>query len=293
MASSAYYKKVNAQKALSHELVQPLLEQLTAELFLSRPSDPLERMIMRLKEMENDIRTAHAAAEPRRLPGVEPAEAACETISGQCENVVAPRKLISIFGPPYSGKTTQCSMALGDRGVMLSPFELLNEAVNSGRQKNGSQGVRIPPDLQIQVLDLMRQNIPASTEVLTRLLTNHILQVEAEEERYSAEHGCANPRTIFFLDGYPRTVEQALALEKALGELYCAIILFCPKNVCFDRMDAAQVLDEDKSRRWRLYNEYTVPLTEYWKGKKTLRVVDGSQDRNETNMAVKVHIIDN
>lgn len=279
MASSAYYKKVNSQMTLGFDQVQPLLEQLTAELSLSRPSDPIDTMIQRLKEMEAEIRECHARGQ----------EAVTEA---KYEKVVAPRKMISIFGPAYSGKTTQCSMALGDRGVILSPYELLNEAVNSGRQKNGHDTV-IPEDLQLQVLDLMRRGVKAPTDILTRLLVNRIFQVEAAEEALRQQVGHPVPKVTFFLDGYPRTVEQALALEKALGEIHCAVMLFCPKEVCMKRMAAARMPEADREARWRLHQDYTIPLEEYWKAKKSLRVVDGSLDRNQANLHVKSFIIDN
>eukprot|EP00796_Vickermania_ingenoplastis_P009747 gene9747-6835_t len=274
MASSAFYKKVNSQMTLGFDQVQPLLEQLTAELSLSRPSDPIATMIDRLKEMEANIRSqGHGAITKARY-----------------DKVVAPRKMISIFGPACSGKTTQCSMALGDKGVILSPYELLNEAVNSGRQKNGHD-TEIPKDLQLKVLDLMRSGTKAPTEILTRLLVNRIHQVEKAGEAMRQQGG-QPPKFVFFLDGYPRTVEQALALEGALGELHCALLLFCPKDVCMKRMIDAGVSEEDRNSRWQLHEDYQIPLEEYWKAKKSLRVVDGSLDRNQTNMYVKSFIID-
>lgn len=303
MASSAFYKKVNSQIALSFDQVQPLLEQLTAELSLSRPSDPIATMIERLKGMEAEIRERYHHENPpatfsdSALAADGAAAAASSKKKGGAmdqlsDKVEAPRKLISIFGPAYSGKTTQCSMALGSRGVILSPYELLNEAVNSGRQKN-SHDTAIPSDLQLQVLHLMQRGIKAPTEVLTRLLVNRIEQVEAREEalRESVGRHALTPIT-FFLDGYPRTVEQALALEKALGDIHCAVMLFCPRKVCEERMTAAGVCKEDQEARWRLHEEYTIPLEEYWKAKKSLRLVDGTLDRNQTNLHVKSFIID-
>lgn len=278
MASSAYYKKVNSQMALGFDEVQPLLEQLTAELFLSRPSDPVETMIARLKEMEAAIRLQHAKGE-------------VAVMEAKYDKVVAPRKMISIFGPPSSGKTTQCSMALGDKGLILSPFELLNEAVNSGRQKNGNS-TTIPEALQLRVLDLMRRGVKAPTSVLTELLVNRIFQVEAEEEALKASVGHAIPKVVFFLDGYPRSVEQALALEEALGEINCAVQLFCPQNLCMKRLEAIGVPEEDRKQRWRYHEDITVPLEEYWKAKKSLRVVDGSLDRIEVNSFIKSFIED-
>lgn len=279
--------------ALSFDQVQPLLEQLTAELSLSRPSDPIAAMIERLKGMEAEIRERYSGT----ATGSPPASSTSspnrkgEPIDKLSDKVEAPRKLISIFGPAYSGKTTQCSMALGNRGVILSPYELLNEAVNSGRQKNSHDTV-IPQDLQLQVLHLMRQGIKAPTEVLTRLLVNRIEQVEAAEEALREKLGHPLIPITFFLDGYPRTVEQALALEKALGDIHCAVMLFCPRKVCEERMTAAGVSPEDQAARWRLHEEYTIPLEEYWKAKKSLRLVDGTQDRNQTNLHVKSFIID-
>lgn len=289
MASSAFYKKVNSQITLSFDQVQPLLEQLTAELSLSRPSDPIATMIERLKTMETEIRERYCKGE--NDGATSPSKKNGKEIDMLPDKVEAPRKLISIFGPAYSGKTTQCSMALGNRGIILSPYELLNEAVNSGRQKNSNDTV-IPEDLQLQVLHLMRSGTKAPTEVITRLLVNRIEQVEAAEEALREQCGHPLIPVTFFLDGYPRTVEQALAMEKALGDIHCAVMLFCPRKVCEERMTKAGVSREDQVARWQLHEEYTIPLEEYWKAKKSLRIVDGTQDRNQTNLHVKSFIID-
>lgn len=283
MASSAYYKKLNAQQGLAVYQVQPLLEQLTCELSLSRPSDPIAAMLGRLSELE-------AALERQPQPEVsgsaeDGAEAAVPSTSVPAIqkvrfNVRTPRMILTFLGGPGSGKTVQTSMAAGAGGLVLAPVELIEEAINGGRSKR--RPVQMPAALRDRVLGLVRRGQLVPTEVMTELFVNRVLQAEAAEEdaRASNESGKHIPRTTFLLDGYPRCIEQALALEKALGEVSRAVQLYCPTSVERERMTGTKISEEDQQSRLRYYKAATIPLLEYWKAKKKLVVVDGTQERN-------------
>lgn len=99
--------------------------------------------------------------------------------------------ILALFGPPGSGKGTQAKSLIQKLGIpQLSTGDMLREAIKAGsplgRRADGfmSQGNLVPDDLMIALI----------------------------EERIG-QSDCAKG---FMLDGFPRTVAQAEALDKVL-----------------------------------------------------------------------------
>ena len=104
--------------------------------------------------------------------------------------------ILALFGPPGSGKGTQAKRLIGTLGIpQLSTGDMLREAIKGGTGLGKkadafmSQGKLVPDDLMI---DLIRERIQQTD--------------------------CKNG---FMLDGFPRTVAQAEALERMLNDLGC------------------------------------------------------------------------
>lgn len=102
--------------------------------------------------------------------------------------------ILALFGPPGSGKGTQAKRLVQNLGIpQLSTGDMLREAIKQGvplgkrADEFMSQGRLVPDDLMIA---LIRERI----------------------EQKDCERG-------FLLDGFPRTVAQAEALEQMLGGL--------------------------------------------------------------------------
>lgn len=100
---------------------------------------------------------------------------------------------ILLIGPPGTGKGTQASLIQKKMGIPhISSGDMLREAVNKktslGKQADRymSQGSLVPDDLVIEII------------------IDRISQPDASEG--------------FLLDGFPRTVPQAQALDKALKQ---------------------------------------------------------------------------
>jgi adenylate kinase len=82
------------------------------------------------------------------------------------------------------------------------------------------------------------------------------------------------------LDGFPRTVVQAEALERILGKggIDAAINLDVPVSVVTERMLARGRADDTAeaiARRLSLYDEQTAPLIDWFDERGVLVTVDG------------------
>lgn len=123
---------------------------------------------------------------------------------------------IAIFGAPGSGKGTQSAKLIDEYGLYhISTGELLRDHIKRGTELGRtanefiSKGQLIPDDLMIRILD-------------------DVLDSEA-----AAKNGVV-------LDGFPRTIAQAEALEELFRkrgtELHAVIGLEVPEEELVDRM---------------------------------------------------------
>jgi adenylate kinase len=93
-------------------------------------------------------------------------------------------------------------------------------------------------------------------------------------------------RDGFVLDGFPRTVDQALALERILAgnekTLSTVVNLAVPEAVLIDRLAGRSGLEhrsDDRGdtvlERLRVYHEKTEPLVDFYRRRNLLTEVDG------------------
>jgi len=171
---------------------------------------------------------------------------------------------VIFLGPPGSGKGTQAKL-LGQRLNVpaISTGDMLREAVRQasplGRRARAimDAGELVPDDV---VVGLIRERIAAP----------------------DAANG-------FLLDGFPRTVEQAEALDRLLdgnGETLDGVInLLVPEETLIERLlgrAAREGRTDDRpetvAERLRVYREKTAPLVERYRARGILSDVDGSGD---------------
>ena len=172
-----------------------------------------------------------------------------------------------LLGPPGTGKGTQAQRLVAKYGIVqLSTGEALRAAVQAGTpvgrqvQEIIAGGNLVPDDM---VLDIVEQRIA---------------QPDA--------------RKGFVLDGFPRTVPQAAALDRMLQANGLAL------DVVLElRVDEAALLKRIESRaaemtargeprreddnaevlrtRLKAYREQTAPLIAYYRQRRVLRTLDG------------------
>ena len=156
--------------------------------------------------------------------------------------------------------------------------------------------------------DIFRANIKNGTELGKKaktymdegLLVPDELVVDLVVDRVQQED-CKNG---YVLDGFPRTIPQAEALDKALAELGekmdYAINVEVPDENIVNRMsgrracvgcgEALVLRDDDKPetvlKRLGVYHEQTQPLIQYYTDKDILVEVDGTVDLEDVFKAI-------
>ncbi|MEX2642470.1 MAG: adenylate kinase [Acetobacterales bacterium] len=172
-----------------------------------------------------------------------------------------------LLGPPGAGKGTQAQILEKNHGVVqLSTGDMLRAAIASGSA------------LGEKVKEIMARGDLVPDELMVDLISQRI-----------SEPDCANG---FILDGFPRTVPQAEALDEMLNERGLRIDLVVEVKVdeaaLFDRIAGraneaaagARADDTEEVLRKRLdvYHRQTAPILPYYRKGGRLKQVDGMQD---------------
>jgi adenylate kinase len=170
------------------------------------------------------------------------------------------RRLL-LLGPPGAGKGTQAQLLIARLGIpQISTGDMLRAAVAAGSEV----GQQAKP-----YMDLGK-------------LTPDEIVIGAAEERL----GRPDAKLGFILDGFPRTVAQAEALDRMLPRLGCQLERCVAITVDEEELGKrllrraeieGRTDDNDASIRTRMreYREKTQPLIAYYKSRGVLREVDG------------------
>ena len=174
---------------------------------------------------------------------------------------------IVLLGPPGAGKGTQAQRLISKHGIVqLSTGDMLRAAV----------AAQTPTGLKAK--DIMARGDLVPDDVVVAIVAERIEQPDAQKG--------------FILDGFPRTVAQAEALERMLAEkglkLDGVIELKVDENILLQRIEnriaqmkargeALRADDNPESFKTRLaaYRAQTAPLVAYYRKKRALKSTDG------------------
>jgi adenylate kinase len=183
-----------------------------------------------------------------------------------------------LLGPPGAGKGTQAQRLVQKHGIVqLSTGDMLRAAVAAGT----------PVGLRAKSIMDAGQLVP--DEVVVTIIADRIDQPDAKRG--------------FVLDGFPRTVPQAQALDRLLAErglkLDGAIELKVDEGILLKRIEtrvAEMTARGEKLRaddnpevlkgRLAAYRAQTAPLAEYYAGKGMLKTVDGMAPIDTVTVAI-------
>jgi adenylate kinase len=204
---------------------------------------------------------------------------------------VAQELNLILFGPPGAGKGTQAERLRKD-------FELPYIATGDMLRAN----VKDETELGKKAKEYMDAGDLVPDELIVAMAADRLSQDDAQDG--------------FILDGFPRTIEQAQALDKQLSDLgrrvTAALLVDVPdeevirrlsgRRMCvkaghnyhveFDPPKHEGVCDQDGSRlvqreddkpevienRLRVYHEKTKPLVDYYDERGLMRRIDGTRD---------------
>jgi adenylate kinase len=200
---------------------------------------------------------------------------------------------VVMLGPPGAGKGTQAERLAIRRGIpRISTGDILREAVHAGTPLG---------------------SIAKATMDAGRLVSDDVM-IGIVEERLARD----DARRGFVLDGFPRTVEQAAALDRIMDGRGPLVVLdvvvredvlvrrLASRRIC-DRCGAnagvewadgcekcggrlvTRADDEDEIVRERLkvYQRQGKPLVDYYSARGTFRAIDGDQPPNVVETAVE------
>jgi adenylate kinase len=180
---------------------------------------------------------------------------------------------IALLGPPGSGKGTQATR-LRDRSgfAIVATGELLREARRAGT------------DLGLRASQYMDRGDLVPDELIVAMVRGALASLDG---------------TPILLDGFPRTATQAEALADALQDrgraLTAALLIDVPDDLVVQRIsERHQGREDDRPEtvreRLRLYHRETGPLVEYYAERGLLRRVDGAQDADAVEVAVRAAV---
>src|SRR5262245_42294860 len=183
-----------------------------------------------------------------------------------------------LLGPPGCGKGTQSQRLTDKYGIpQLSTGDMLRAAVKA----------ETPVGLKAR--DMMARGELVPDDVVVAIVADRIEQPDA--------------RSGFILDGFPRTVPQAEALDRMLKDkglkLDAAIELRVDEGILHQRI-AKRVADmqargetiraddnpEALEKRVHAYRVQTAPLVLYYSDHKLLRTTDGMASIEEVSAAI-------
>ena len=187
-----------------------------------------------------------------------------------------------LLGPPGAGKGTQAQRLIAKHGIVqLSTGDMLRAAVAAGTP------------VGLRAKSIMERGELVPDDIVVAIIADRIGQSDAKQG--------------FVLDGFPRTVPQAEALDRLLAErgleLDAVMELKVDEGILLQRIErrvaemtgrGEKVRADDNPEvlkgRLSAYRAQTAPLVDYYASKGMLKTVDGMASIDDVTAAIAGHL---
>ena len=177
-----------------------------------------------------------------------------------------------LLGPPGSGKGTQAARLTTKFGIpQIATGDILRAAVEAGT----------PLGQQVKAYLDRGELVPDS--LVVDIIRHRLAEPDSQQG--------------FILDGFPRTVRQAEALDALLAELHrpldAVIYLQVDPQSLLDRLSHRAEVDQRSddrpeiiAHRIDVFLEQTAPLIDYYRRQSKLRLIDGTRPPDQVAAAI-------
>ena len=183
---------------------------------------------------------------------------------------------IILFGPPGAGKGTQAQKLVEEHGmVQLSTGDMLRAAIADGTE------------LGMKAKAIIDRGDLVSDDIMVGMINDRMSQDDC--------------KAGVILDGFPRTVAQAQALDAMFDDkdidLAHVIEIQVDENALLARIEkrasetGGERADDNAdilAKRLQVYHDNTAPVLPYYKAKEKLKTVDGMRSIDEVSQQIKV-----
>jgi adenylate kinase len=187
-----------------------------------------------------------------------------------------------LLGPPGAGKGTQGDRLIERHGITrLSTGDMLRAAVKAGTP------------VGLKAKDIMARGDLVSDDIVIAIIDDRLKEPDVQKG--------------FILDGFPRTVAQAKALDKLLADkgskLDAVVELKVNEGALLKRIETriaemtargeqVRADDNPEALKTRLdaYNSQTAPLSAYYAAQGTLQEIDGMLPIDAVSTAIETKL---
>jgi len=192
--------------------------------------------------------------------------------------------VIYVLGGPGAGKGTQCGKLVETFGFChLSAGDLLREEQNREGSEFG---------------ELIREYIREGTIVPSTITMKLIENAMTKELNKRTGDGWTDGKGRFLVDGFPRKMDQALGFDETVCLASLVIFFNTAEDVMLQRLlERAKTSGREDDnvetikKRFRTYNEQTMPVIEYYREKNKLAEIDSTGSIEEVDRVASATII--